>query len=108
MRIRISDRRLLSAQAAYILRLTGILCRSSLTDVELLLPQIYKQGAACDTTGGLRTAAVGFECGSGERAEITSVHEPASCMYFITVAVPELCQHPGGPPELPGMTWQSL
>ena len=57
--------------------------------------QIYSQGAACDTTGGKRSATVGYECGSGERAEITSVHEPASCTYYFTVAVPQLCQHPG-------------
>ena len=57
--------------------------------------QMYSQGASCDTTGGKRSTTVGYECGRGSHAEITSVHEPASCTYYITVAVPELCQHPG-------------
>lgn len=54
----------------------------------------YSGGEACELTGSPRSAEVRFVCG-GDDTLLTSVKEPASCSYVVTVTTPRLCKHPG-------------
>lgn len=54
----------------------------------------YSGGEVCELTGSPRSAEVRFTCG-GQDTLLTSVKEPASCSYVVTVTTPRLCKHPG-------------
>lgn len=56
----------------------------------------YSGGDACELTGQARSVEVRFTCGHGAADTLlTSVREPASCTYVVTIATPRLCKHPG-------------
>lgn len=56
----------------------------------------YAGGDVCELTGQERSVEVRFTCGHGAADTLlTSVREPASCTYVVTIATPRLCKHPG-------------
>lgn len=59
--------------------------------------QHYTNGDICELTGDRRSSEVRFTCDPGSSTGdtvITSITEPHSCHYVITVATYRLCKHP--------------
>ena len=57
--------------------------------------QIYKNGSQCDLTGSPRQTEVRFECDPTAVIDIiTTVDEPQSCVYIITVKTSKICSIP--------------
>jgi hypothetical protein len=59
--------------------------------------QHYTNGDICELTGERRSSEVRFTCDPGSSTSdtvITSITEPHSCHYVITVATYRLCKHP--------------
>ena len=57
------------------------------------LAHAYTGGQKCELTGKPRSVEVRYTCHPTMNA-ITSVKEPASCSYVITLGTPKLCKHP--------------
>ena len=56
----------------------------------------YTGGDACELTGQARSVEVRFTCARGAADTLlTSIREPSSCAYVVTIATPRLCKHPG-------------
>eukprot|EP00887_Chlorella_sp_A99_P002107 scaffold21.g2107.t1 len=54
----------------------------------------YTSGEPCELTGQPRSAEVRFLCGPDSEGIITSLQEPRSCHYRITIRTLRLCKHP--------------
>jgi protein OS-9 len=63
--------------------------------------QLYSGGEKCSLTGEERSVEVRYACAAAGQTRITSLREPRSCAYVLTVATPRLCKHPAFQSEPP-------
>ncbi|PRP82965.1 hypothetical protein PROFUN_09916 [Planoprotostelium fungivorum] len=59
----------------------------------------YNLGTPCDITGLQRSTEVQYECSTNSANHISSIREPATCTYVVTISTPAICKHPQYKPK---------
>eukprot|EP01117_Protostelium_nocturnum_P018220 TRINITY_DN7585_c0_g1_i1.p1 TRINITY_DN7585_c0_g1~~TRINITY_DN7585_c0_g1_i1.p1 ORF type:complete len:402 (+),score=127.89 TRINITY_DN7585_c0_g1_i1:138-1343(+) len=62
--------------------------------------ETYNQGTPCDIAGeNQRKTTVRYECSPDTSTMISSIREPSTCTYVVTIASPYICKHPNYRPK---------